>query len=183
MSSGKQVALNAIRDHYLNGTELATKHEEIRIRWVAAFAMLCNFHSIQQAVPLLASKFDISDATVYRDISSAVKLFGDVLKASKDGYRWIVYEYCVKTFQLAAKHGDHKAMNMANSNMIKVLGLDRDDPDTPDFTKLEPSMIVTVLSDGMEKQLKQLLQGGAVNLNNFAPAETIQFEDVDPKSE
>lgn len=183
MPSGKQVALNAIRDHYLNGTDLTTKHEEIRQRWVAAFAMLCNFHSIQQAVPLLSNQFDISDATVYRDISNAVKLFGDVLKSSKDGYRWIVYEYCVKTFQLAAKHGDHKAMNMANSNMIKVLGLDRDDPDTPDFSKLQPSMVVTVLADGMETQLQKLLQGGAVNLNNFAAIETIPFEDADSEAE
>lgn len=183
MSSKKQLAINAIRDHYENGTELSPKHQEMKKRWSAAFALLCNFHSITQAVPVLQREFNgISEATAYRDVSSAIKLYGDVLKSSKDGLRHILYECAMKVYQLAAKHDDYKAMNSAVANMIKLHGLDRDEPDTPDFAKLQPSLVVTVLADGMEKQIKSMLSGGAINFNSFKQVQDIPYEDVEPDS-
>lgn len=148
--------------------------------------MLCNYHSIQQAIPLLISQFKISEAQAYRDIRNAIQLFGDVISSSKEGHRYVIYEYAVKTFQLAAKNGDHKAMSQAVSNMIKLLGLDRDDPDIPEFEKLKPNVYPIVLDQQLEDTLKQLLSNpGSVNLSKLMSkdAQTVKYTDVEKEKQ
>lgn len=162
MKRNKSTALNNIRDHYLNGTELSKKNEDIRLRWTAVFTLLCNYHSNQQAIPKLMSQFQISEAQAYRDLNNSMQLFGDVLKASKDGHRYIIYELAMKTYQVAAKNGDYKAMSQSVGNMIKLLGLDRLDPDLPDFQKMQPSLNVIMVPDNMKSILERKLETGPV---------------------
>jgi len=163
----KKDALDAIRLHYLNGTELSEKHEEMRRRLSAAFSLLTNYHSIQQAIPVLQEQFGYSESSAYRDINNAIKLFGNVLKSDKEGHRYIVYEFAVKTFQLAAKNGDHKSMAAATNNMIKLLGLDRDNPDAPDFSKLQPPPIVMIYEDQEKARIDAARAKGKVDLTEF----------------
>jgi hypothetical protein len=171
-----QDVLIAIRDHYLNGTTLTPKHEEMRQRLSAAFSLLTNYHSVQQAIPLLKDKYQYSEASAYRDINNALKLFGNVLESNKEGIRQIVYEYAIKTYQLAAKNGDYKAMAQAIDKMIKVQGLDRDTADLPDFEKLQPSIVVAVLPEAMENKLDKFLSKGSINLNDYV--EDIEHEEI-----
>ena len=101
MSRNKKQALDAIRLHYLNGTDLTPKHEEIRQRLSAAFALLTNYHSIQQAIPLLKEQYDYSEASAYRDINDAIKLnvvcifiIPDTCFARHNGLLIIILAYC-----------------------------------------------------------------------------------------
>lgn len=168
----KSTAIERIREYYLdkrNRVELTPHQEHIRERLVAAHTLLTNFHSPSQAHPIHAARFGISDNQAWRDIRNAVNLFGDVQKAQKEGIRWIVYEYAVKTYQKAAERGDMAAMNKAVGQMVKVMGLDREDPEVPDMEKMKPSLVVLGLPEEQINQMQLLLQGGSVNFSKAQP--------------
>ncbi|HQU52018.1 MAG TPA: hypothetical protein PK643_03350 [Saprospiraceae bacterium] len=173
MSEGRKraSALTRIREFYedkWDEVELTEKQETIRTRLSAAFSMLCKFNSPVQCVPYLMKEFDISEVQAYRDIKDATKLFGNVLKSDKEGHRYIIYEYAIKTYQMAADKGDHKAMAASVANMIKLLGLDRDDPDLPDFAKLQPNVYPILIPESLEAKLDKLIEApGPINLSKF----------------
>lgn len=108
---------------------LSDKDREVREQLEAAWGLLVQYHSFEQAVPLLTSRFKISRATAYRVINQCTQLFGDVTQVSKQGLRHILYEYSMKVFQLAAtqRPPDLAAMNRAIKNMAMLKGLDQTD--------------------------------------------------------
>lgn len=131
-SPGTETALDRIRASYLEeGAEERLNAEERtrKEQMEAAHALLTQYHSMEQAAPLLVSRFGISRATSYRRITDAIRLFGDVTRTYKDGIRHILYEFAMKVFQLAAsaKPPDYKQMNAAIKNMAMLKGLDKED--------------------------------------------------------
>lgn len=172
----KLTARVAIREYYLKGTALSQKHEDIRQRWTAAFTLLCSYHSVQQAIPVHRSTFKISEGQAYRDFKEALRLFGDVMKTEKEGLRQVVYEYAIKTFQLAAKNGDYKAMNQAVNNMMKLQGLDREDPDLPDFAKMKPALNIIMIPDSIKLALESKINAGPVvkKMEDYTDYETLE---------
>lgn len=107
--------------------ELSDKENEIKQRLSEVFSLLCNYHSPEQAKPIVISRFGISESQFYRDIRDSKRLFGDVTESSKSADRYIYSELAMKTFQLAAKEKDVKGMNMALANLIKIKELDKSD--------------------------------------------------------
>jgi hypothetical protein len=173
--------LEAVRDYYLNANArrpvvLTETQEAYRQRLVAVWTLLCRFHSDEQVKVIHMKNYKISIDTAYRDIRNAISLFGDVRNTEKEGRRHILYEWCVRTWQMAADKGDHKSMNRALENMIKLMGLDKDAGDAPNFEELQPSMVVTALPEGMEQSILAMLGGGAINLNKIPDLETIDYE-------
>lgn len=144
---------------------LSDKEEEQRKRWEAAFSLLCNFHSIEDARPVLEKQFNISSAQAYRDIKNAINLFGDVTKSEKEGYRHIIFQYSMKVFQMASRDRNIMEMNKAISNMIKIKGLDREDPDFIDPSKVEPHEYRITVPTKVKKELQKLLEDGYVDLS------------------
>ena len=133
---------------YMDNTgklKLTEKQELLKLRWEAAFALLCNYHSPQDCIPLLMDQFDIEQAQVYRDIRNATNLFGDVHGTNKQGVRHILYQYSMKIYQLASTVADFQEMNKAIANMIKITGVDKEDPALPDFSRLKPTTQVIAL--------------------------------------
>lgn len=184
----KLTSLEKIFLHYTNDRKLSAAQEEQRNRLEAAFTLLCNYHSPEQAVPILQAKFDISRPTAYRLIRDATNLFGDVNASNKEGYRHILYEYAMKTYQLAAKNHDHREMNRAVANMIKLKGLDRDDPDLPDFAKLEQHNYNIVLPANITDFLTSMTKSGSLNLSEVRkklpiPKPETDIEDAQIESE
>ena len=147
--------------------QLTSKEEAIRQRWSAAFALLCNYHSPQQAIPLLMKEFDISQAQAYRDIRNAINLFGDISKSEKEGYRHILHEYTMKIFQIAAKDGNLEIMMKSVTTMMKLRGLDRDDPYVPDFSNIQPPSVEITIPTDIQVFLSQILQKGVVDVSNL----------------
>jgi len=107
--------------------ELTPKELEVKQRLSETFSLLCNYHSPEQAKPIIREKYGISESQFYRDVRDAKRLYGDVTESSKAADRYIYSELAMKTFQLAAKEKDVKGMNMALANLIKIKELDKSD--------------------------------------------------------
>lgn len=148
-------------------TELTKKEEKIRKRWSSCFALLCKYHSPQQAVSVLMKEFSISEPQAYRDVKNSISVFGDIGKSEKEGYRHILFEYSMKVFQLAASNNDLKEMNKSISNMISLKGLDKEDPDLPDFSKLTPNIYEIVVDEESNNILKKLSNLGVIDISDI----------------
>lgn len=66
----------------------------------AAYALVLNYQTFEQAWPLLAKQFDLSRATCYRRLQDSQNLFGDLKKVKKEGRRAVLVEFARKLLQL-----------------------------------------------------------------------------------
>lgn len=182
-------SLDKIQATYIYDDEiiLTPKEQELKNRWDAAFSLLCNYHSTEQAIPVLQQRFNISRAAAYRDIANAKQIFGDITRTSKEADRYILYEWAQKTFQIATKNGDVDGMNRAISNMIKIKRIDQDDPMSavdPELLEKHEYIIVaqvdgkavqvdlTKMAEVPEASRKQLLEGF------YSPITDVEAEDI-----
>jgi hypothetical protein len=139
--------LDKIKQHYIDDSiKLTPTEEDLRIRLDTAFSFLCKFKSNEQAKLLLVEKFNYSPAQAYRDLRSAIELFGDVVKSKKEAHRYILYEMGINNYQLAEKKHDADQMNRALANLIKITGVDREDYDLPDPSKIQPPVQILSLT-------------------------------------
>lgn len=128
--------LDRIRASYMDeAAEDSLTPRELRLRkeLEATWQLLLNFHTTEQAVPVLCGQFDLSRATAYRRCREAVKLFGEVSGIEKHGVRHILYEWQMAVYKLALsakdKDGkpkpDLKSANQALKQMMVLKGLNR----------------------------------------------------------
>lgn len=127
----------------------------------AAHALLTQYHSLEQAAKIVSERYQVSRATAYRRCNEAIRLFGDVTRAYKDGIRHILYEMSMRVFQLAASRKDEykqaapdlKAMNAAIKNMAMLKGLDKEDTNalTPDMLA-HKTYVVNISIQGRDGQ-------------------------------
>jgi hypothetical protein len=156
-AKAKDTLLDRLYDSYINEeTEesLSEADRQKRMQIEAAWSLLVNYHSFEQAVPLLMSRFDkMSRATAYRTLNNATKLFGDVTQTNKQGLRHILYEYSMKVFQLAAtqKPPDLKQMNTAIKNMAMLKGLHSEDTSAFDAELLQAHTYLIQIAAGAGK--------------------------------
>jgi len=157
--------------------KLSAVEEKMKLRWEAAFSLLLNFHSREQAVKVLRQQFDgISLATAYRDINRALSLFGDITKSRKEGWRYIIFEYNQKLFQMATKDKNLETMGKCLDRMIKLADLDKEESQfNPD--KLQAQIYDISLPKAVEKALMTMIGKGVVDFNNY-PTEDVNYEDV-----
>jgi hypothetical protein len=173
-----------VRQHYLtagtrNPVLLTEIEDEYRRRLMSVWALLCRYHSDEQVRAIHMKNTGLSQSAAYADIRNAISLFGDVRRSEKEGRRHQMYEWCVRTWQMAADAGDVKAMNRALENMMTLMGLNQPDGDAPDFTKLEAGAIIALLPEGMERSIQAMLQGGAINLNKIP---VLEYEEAESES-
>lgn len=128
-----------IKAFYIDSeVKLTKKEEELRRRWQLAFTILCRHRSRQQTVKILMRLGKISERSAYQDINNANKLFGDVFKTNKETERHILHEMAMENYNEAKKKHDLDNMNKAVAIMVKIKGLETEDPDLPDPAKLRP---------------------------------------------
>lgn len=157
--------------------KLSALEEQMKKRWEAAFSLLLNFHSREQAVKVLMQQFGgISLATAYRDINRALSLYGDITKSRKEGWRYIIFEYNQKLFQMATKDKNLESMGKCLDRMIKLAELDKEEsPFNPD--KLQAQIYDITLPKSVQSAIMTMIGKGVVDLNTFE-AEEVTFEDV-----
>jgi len=180
MVRDKKDALDAIREYLLDkrGTVVLTdKQSEIFERIKLAWSLLSEKHlSRQQAATQVSKTYNISEIQGHNDVRDALNLFGEATRAQKEGLRFVTYEAIMKTFQLAYKAEDYRTMADATKNMIKVLGLDKDDPDAPDFARLEQHIyIMQIDADVKDKLMEMVRRHGTTDLNKIEDAEFIEL--------
>lgn len=96
----------------------------------AAYALLSNYHTFDQAWPLLSKQFGgLSRATCYRRLSDAQNLMGDLKKVRKEGRKAILIEFARKILQLALtqRPPDTRAALQAMKFEANIAGLLRAD--------------------------------------------------------
>jgi hypothetical protein len=79
---------------------LSPKDKLLHSELEAAYALILNYHSFEQAWPLLAKQFSFSRSTCYNRLKDAQNLFGDVKKVKKEGRRAVLLEFARKLLQL-----------------------------------------------------------------------------------
>jgi len=136
-----------IRYHLLEGRKISEEETHILHRWEAAHCLLVSKNETDANVSkFLMKMYDISNFTAYKDIRNAKMLFGDVNKSSTEGLRYIVSQWCVEMYRMAYIAKDFDAMSNALGKLIKANNLDRQDPNLPDLTKIQPPVQVLSIS-------------------------------------
>lgn len=164
-----------VKEHELNDT-----HYQYLLMLRSAYGLLLEVKSRQYIVGALMQQFNIGQSYAYQIIREVGKVFGEVGKVDKEMYRHMTIEMAKAAYVKAQKQDNLREMINATKALIKAVGLDRDDVDLPDFAKLQPSLNLLVLPDGMEDKIEKLLTGGAVDLNRFE-TEEIPYEEVEPR--
>lgn len=106
-------------------SELSPKDQELIERWLNMWNSLNNYRSPQQAVNEHLKKYEllgkpISLRTAWNDLRGATKLWGNIGSTSEQA-RWILlYEYQMKTFNMAAQAKDRTEMNRSIKNLILI---------------------------------------------------------------
>jgi hypothetical protein len=162
---------------YLDETKmvLSAPEEAMKKRWETAFSLLLNWHGREQAVKILKQQFNVSSATAYRDINRALSLFGDITQSRKEGWRYIIFEYNQKLFQMATKDKNLETMGKCLDRMIKLADLDKEE------SVFNPEKLQAQIYEiGIDKDVKTIFmnmaQTGVIDLNKFAV--DVPFEDI-----
>lgn len=165
---------------YLDETKITLSETEklMKQRWETAFSLLLNWHGREQAVKILKQQFGVSSATAYRDINRALSLFGDITQSRKEGWRYIIFEYNQKLFQMATKDKNLETMGKCLDRMIKLADLDKEESAfNPE--KLQAQIYDISIPKTIEKALMTVLKTGVADFNNYAvdvPHEEIKDE-------
>ena len=131
--------MERIRFHYLENYEISPADERILHRWETAHALLLDHHETNRnVVKTLMKRFGISSKCAYEDIHNSNILFGNTRLSNKDAYRYLITQWATDMYRKANKINDFRAMNKALERITKVLNLDKEDPDIPDPTKIQP---------------------------------------------
>ncbi len=153
-----------IRQFYLNGRELTDRENEIRARWeFADTQLIVKRESVKNTVAILMQRFGISQPMAYIDVRNAIRFFGDHNEMSKEYLRKIVTEWAFELYRTAWTKKDLKAMEGALERITKANNLDKQDPDIPDPSKIQPPV--------------QLLQV------NFSIIDSPRFKLIDEKTQ
>lgn len=176
---GRKDATEYIREYLLSTSGkvvLSDKQHEIYVRIKTAWTLLVGGEARSEIENVLINTYEVSEAQAWRDIRDATRIFGEVQKADKEGMRHLILMKAEKAYRLAELNDDVKGMNEAIKNMVKITGLEREDPDLPDFAKLEAHNYIIVMPPEQQEALRKMLtQPGSVDLNTVSD---IEYEEL-----
>jgi hypothetical protein len=144
----------------------------------AIYAKLMQVQPIvshKEILEFLTIEHEFNPRTAYRYIKEAQLIFGAFSKIDKNIHRQRAMEMALQAYKKAEEANKPREMAMAVKAYTEAGGLNREDPDLPDFSKLDASLVVVVLPEEQRSLIATLLQGGAVDLNQL-PNQTIDIE-------
>ena len=179
--------VDRIREHLLDQTgkiELTEAEQKTWERLQKAWGMKLKGYSHSEIAQLLTTEYGITARQGNFDVMATIALYGDTTRSTKEGMRAMLSEMAFKLWRKALLQDDLKAMDAAISKLTKIHGVDRDDPEVIDFSKLEQHLYAMVLDQQSQDALKVLTAGkGSINLSQaldklHANAEEVESEDV-----
>jgi hypothetical protein len=81
--------------------QLSADDQRVHRELEAAYALILNYHSFEEAWPLLATQFELSRSTCYRRLRDATNLFGDFKKVKKEARRHVLMDFARKLLHLS----------------------------------------------------------------------------------
>ena len=160
---------------------LTPKQTELKGRWLASFTLRQNCHSREQAANVLMEKYEISRAQAYRDLKNAERLFGNVMKADRDGSLAILLEYSHKFLLMAIKAKDLKAIGKALELMGKYADVDKENGINFNPEKLENKPVKMSINKEVGNAIIKHLLTGSLDFNNLTI--DTDFEEVEDHGE
>jgi len=157
---------------------LSAHQQEMWKRIDHAWALLIDTKNVKtdvEKVDVLCYTHKVSTNMGYLYMAYAKELYGDIQEGNKSANRAIIYAYAVEAFKMAQQTRNAAAMAAAVGQMVKILGLDREEPDTPDFSNIQPPKIVAELPPEAQKHILILVQAGVVDLNKKIPIEDAEI--------
>mgnify|MGYP000162120534 CR=1 FL=1 len=162
-------SFDKIYAYYKDSTKypLTPKQTELKDRWLAAFTLRQNFHSREQAANVLMEKYEISRAQAYRDLKNAERLFGNVMKADRDGSLAILSEYSHKYLLMAVKAKDLKAQGKALELLGQAWEVDKLDNQLINPEKLTNPQIKLKFPSKLVDALVEKMTTGVADFNKL----------------
>jgi hypothetical protein len=179
----KKRVVEAIRAHLRRPkrVELTEDQKELWRRIDHAWALLVDTKNVKTDVEktdVLCYTYKVALNTAYQYLQWAKELYGDFQEGNKSANRAIVFAYAQEAFRMGVMTRNAGAMASAVSQMTKILGLDRDEPDTPDFSQINPPTVILGLPEETQKQLLLLVQAGVVDLTKSRSAQDAEYIDI-----
>ena len=107
---------------------------------------LRNGNPPKRVAAILMKRFKgTSRASAYRYINDAKYVYGSTSKTDREYWRSIIVENILETRRRAMADGNYKIAAACDANLIKATGVDRDDPEMPDFGKIQPPIQIIQL--------------------------------------
>lgn len=169
-----------IRQYILGHIDkLTPKQRERMERMQSAFTYMLDggLRTDRDVARMLCKRYGLGESQAYIDIASAREVFGDARKSSKDAERYVASENAKKQFEYAMnkyketglKYWIEFAIEQQKIH-LKVNALEKDDPDLPDPSKIQPpvqvlqlnidfitSRYADVIDETAKKKINQLL--------------------------
>ncbi|MDN3595318.1 hypothetical protein [Zunongwangia endophytica] len=173
----KDTHFDKVYGSFLDNTiQLSDFQEKMKNRVKTAFTLMLDRKTRDQVSKILQDQFEVSQATAYRDIGNALKIYGDVGKADKEGMRFLIFEYNQQALDIAFKEKNLAEIGKGLDRMIKLADFDGDDK-LVNLDKIKNMDITITLDTQSKKGIDKIVSGGVVDLNDFE-AEDTDFEEL-----
>lgn len=161
--------------HSKSRVELTPREQERFERWEKAWYLLCRHRTSKQVSEILVKLFNVSRATAYDDVRSAMMLFSDPREDFKAAKRAIAEDAFLKGADKAWKEGNLEMHMKYMSKYAEINGLMNTDSDTAwaDMLKqFKPTQVVLNFKD--EDLMAEAERMRAL----FKNAQDVDFEDA-----
>lgn len=129
--------------------ELEEWEDEIRLRWEAAWFMLCRSKNQKEVADFIEQKFLISKSVAYDDVRNAMNLFGDPKQDVRKAKRAIAETIALRMMDKTEESGKWDLHEKYLQKYMDLNGLkdQGDDTNVADaIKKLKPHQIIIVTS-------------------------------------
>lgn len=154
--------LNDLFSGKCDESDLTSHVREKLLRVRAVYAQLLEGKGTYQIVTNLTTEHSVSQAQAYRELNLTEKLFGKVRKSNKAIKRQIAENMALEAYRIAKEAKDAKVMASAAKAYIDATGCAIDDPEMPDFEKIQPSINIITVSDELLKRIEGSMSKGPV---------------------
>jgi hypothetical protein len=186
-------AYDRIEAYYTGNKKLSELDKRIAERWELAFLLLQKERNRKIAVSKLISIESrkgrkLSTAQAYADMISAEKLFLPIMDYSKDLLRHVMIESAQRDLknleermrkEIGTTAQWIKLMELKHkteSRLIELAGIDKDNPDLPDFSKLELARIEVNVPNHVMQIMDKLMETGVVDITKMMEQSAVDID-------
>ena len=179
-----ETAFDAILANYKNPDSIVLTDEQERIKKRWSFVLQCrlDLYSRYEIANRLVDQFGVSLAMAYKDIRDSDIMYGDVMKADKEGTKAVLFEYAHNLYRTAVQRKDLKAQSKALELLAKFGGVEAEDKADFDPDKFKNVPVEITLPPELLKILQDSIKGGVVDLNKLNVVD-IPYTDVTDDSD
>lgn len=167
---------------YLEGRRKDTELTEHQVKYFdtvkAIYDMMLKAKSKARILKEIQVLADCTRRHAYQLYQEAEYIWGNTSKSNKEVKRHMAEEMAKKAYRIAVTNKDVNAMIKATHAFIRATGVESEDPDMPDFSRLQPSVIVTILPPELERNIMEQLKAGYMDFSKSFEVEDVPHEEV-----